>query len=278
MNKGLLLSAGIALVIWLAPSQSSWADNFRVRLHQTLNHDKPLASDVEAEIRFGRQVAARILGRQQTLNNDALIHYVSLVGTTLSFYSPRPELTYHFSIIDDPTVNAYSTPGGYIFITKGAIDLAQDEAELAAILAHEIAHVSEKHIVKELDIKGNDSDNFSSLAIFLGGSGNSSKVALSQSVDKAVAILFDTGYKITEELAADRVAILLLAQCGYDPSALERFLKRADTQPDQITAKSPPTHPRSAERFAQINALIDQENLVQSHYTTLKERFEQHVK
>ncbi len=90
------------------------------------------SEDIKAEIRFGRDIAARVLGRYRLLDDRQGTRYINLLGTALASQAARGELNYHFAILDSNGINAYSAPGGYIFITKGALDLARDEAELAA--------------------------------------------------------------------------------------------------------------------------------------------------
>lgn len=253
------------------------ANNFRARAHQAVSQ-KVLPEDIEAEIRFGKKVAARILGREKLFSDKRLTRYINLIGKTLVFHSNRNELDFHFAILDNESINAYSTPGGYVFITKGAIEFAQDEAELAAILAHEIAHITSRHIVKELNIHGTDKSSLSGLASILGATANTSRIALSQTVDKALQLLFDTGFKIEEELEADRIATLLLAETHYDPIALNRFLKRAESIQKSKNKKVITTHPPSADRFNNLANIIKVEKLSSLSYPKLTKRFQSYYK
>lgn len=249
--------------------------NFRIRAHQKVIQ-QVLPADIEAEIRFGKKVAARILGREHLFDNEHLTHYINLIGKTLVFHSNRNDLEYHFALLDSDLVNAYSTPGGYIFITKGAIEFAQDEAELAGILAHEIAHISQRHIVNELNIHGEEKTSLSGLAQLVGASATTSRVALAQTVDKAITLLFKTGYKTVEELEADRIATLILAETGYDPTALNRYLHRVHEKQD-LTRLSAKTHPPSAKRFNKLDELISSEGLSSPSFKTGRNRFNSYI-
>lgn len=269
------LSRAILFFI-LIYSGTLYADNFRTRLNQIVS-DKTTAEDTIAEIRFGKQVAARILGRETLYDNPSLTRYINLVGKSLALQSSRNELDFHFAVLNKPYANAYSTPGGYVFITLGAIQQARDESELAAVLAHEIAHISLRHIVKELNIKGRDTSALSGISRLLGAASDTTRVALSQAVDKAVSILFDKGYQMTEELQADKIAALLLAQTGYDPLALQRYLERIHNSEDESHIRSK-THPASAERFQALTALADSEAFAQLHFPRLQERFEKNTR
>lgn len=249
---------------------------FRQRLHtETLATTS--ADDVRAEIRFGRDVAARVLGRFPLEKDASLTRYVNLVGTALAAQAGRPELSYHFAVLDSDTVNAYSAPGGYVFITRGALAMAQDEAELAAVLAHEIAHVSERHIVNALNIRARDSSGAAGVGKLLGAGSDTTRVAFMQALDQAVQILFETGYSHRDELEADRVATLLLLHIGLDPLALRRYLARLNASDAGARAVSN-THPPSAARMQALDRLIKEEQLAGLALASNTQRFERYVK
>lgn len=218
------------------------------------------SSDIAAEVAFGREIAARILGRYKAYENPALVKYVNLVGLTLVRNSNRPELEYHFAILDTNEVNAYATPGGYVFVTRGALLQMKDEAELAGVLAHEIGHVTEKHVVKELKIKGEDGSAVSGLAQLVGGSSESAKAAFSQAVDKGLEMIFKDGYKRADEMQADRDSVLVSAIVGYDAAALARYLDRIRPLKEKVVQPGD-DHPTFADRVAQINEIISAEGL-----------------
>lgn len=250
--------------------------SFRIRKHQSIKQDFT-AEDVSREIRFGQKVAARLLGMEKLHKNPALNRYVSLIGASLALQAPRNELDYYFAVLDSDHINAYSTPGGYVFITRGALAAAHDESEVAAILAHEVAHITERHVVKDLNIGAGDTSNFSGFARFLGASGNTTQVALQQAVDKAISIIHEQGYKLRDEFQADRIAILLLAQTGYDPLALSRYLTRVEQHSGSGDRQSR-THPAPQERFTRMADLIKLENLGDLNFARAAARFNTHVK
>lgn len=263
MNTGLLKQAKVVFVgaLFFALSFSiTFAQDFRLRNHQQA-FQVSTDSDIRSEIEFGQNIAARILGTMPAYENPRLHRYVNLVGKSLALNSSRPEIEFHFAVLDIEKINAYSAPGGYIFITRGAIRQMQDEAELAAVIAHEIAHISEKHIVKEFKIKGDDDSNLTGFTRIIGGSGDSARVAFSQAVDKAMNVLLKTGFKHTDELESDTVATLLLAQTGYDPSALIRYLKRIKKVTKKHANKKTNTHPATDERLSAVENLLVSEGL-----------------
>lgn len=102
------------------------------------------------EIRMGQQAAQEVSQQLGLVDNEALQQYVQRVGAQLASKSERPNLPWTFRVVDDPTPNAFALPGGFIFMTRGMMDLMDSEAELAAVLGHEIGHVTAKHSVTQI--------------------------------------------------------------------------------------------------------------------------------
>lgn len=248
------------------------------RLRWSAQHDALNADDVEAEIKFGRHIAARMLAKYPLYKDEALTRYINLVGRTVAAQSSRQELEFRFGILDVDSINAYAVPGGFILITKGAVMQAQDEAEIAAIIAHEIAHISERHIVKALNIRANEKQAGAGLARLIGGASDPARIALSQAADQAIDILFAAGLSKADELAADAAAVQLLALTGYDPLALKRFLLRLVAGQQEHTKILNTTHPPSKERIHALDAVISANKLNDLRYSTLKQRFNENVK
>ena len=277
-NAWALLLAGIILCGAL---DAVAEQNVRRRAH-AVNSNEFEATDIQAEVAFGREVAARILGREPPHDNTELTRYVALIGQALAANSGRTELPFYFAVLNSEQVNAYSTPGGYIFVTRGALKQMQDEAELAAVLAHEIAHVQLRHIVTALHIRGKETNNIMTwMSVLTGGAADTAKVAFFQAVDQAANLLFEEGFNIRDELASDRVALMLLANTGYDPEALSRFLTRtgsagvppASTPTKPAAHKGKRTHPSSTERMTALDAALRTQGLTDLHLPRRQERF-----
>ncbi|MFC1750124.1 M48 family metalloprotease [Pseudomonadota bacterium] len=249
--------------------------SFRQRMHVNVLNETT-SEDIKAEINFGRDVAARVLGRTAIQKNKALNKYVSLIGTALAAHANRAELQFHFGVLDSDDINAYSTPGGYIFVTRGAVNLAENEAELAAILAHEIAHITERHIVDSLNIRATDASGAAGLGRLIGAGTDTARVAFTQAIDEAVNILFEKGYSQQHELDSDRVATLLLANAGYDPMALRQYLQRAHSV-DHASESINTTHPPSRQRLMSLDRLIKEEQLDQIQQARNSARFNKYV-
>lgn len=255
---------------------SGASDDFRKRSQQkeeTFTEE----DDVKAEIVFGRELAARIIGRYSIYQDKGVTRYINLVGKGLAQYTNRPEIEFRFAVVDTDIVNAYAAPGGYIFITKGALKVMDDESELAGVLAHEIAHITERHIVKELNIKGDDDSAVAGLAKLIGGTTETLRGVFTQMVDEAVEILFEKGMKKNDELDSDRIGTMIIYAAGYDPSAISRYLKKVSINDTGEKAGTAGVHPLFIERIKKIDALLVENNLTGKKQGTVSERFHENV-
>jgi predicted Zn-dependent protease len=240
--------------------------------------DEIVTADIAEEVRFGREVAARVIARFGLYENPGLMKYVNLVGHAISRNTNRPELEFRFAILNTDEINAYAAPGGYIFVTRGALAKMQDEAELAGVLAHEMGHVVEKHVVKELNIKGTETSAATGLAHLIGGSTESARAAFAQAVDKALDMLFKDGYKREDETQADTDAVLFCALAGYEPSGLVNYFGRLDTQKGKQTEVLDKTHPSYGARIAWLRGAITRDGIEGEHFKKYQERFAENMK
>jgi len=136
----------LATIVVFLPFDESAAG--RKRISSIVNQDEYSTKDIEKEVIFGREMSALILANHKLIDNQPLSHYLNLVGNSILQHSTRQEIPFHFAVINSSVINAYATPGGYIFITIAALNQMENEAELAGVLAHEISHVTQRHIVK----------------------------------------------------------------------------------------------------------------------------------
>lgn len=267
----------LVVAFWCVSQTASASDNFRQRLSQDGGESFSHEEDVKAEIHFGRVLAARILGKYPYYENEKLNSYVNKVGKGLAQYAGRPEIEFRFAVLDTDAVNAFAAPGGYIFVTRGALGKMEDEAELAAVLSHEIAHVTERHIVRELNIKATDASAVSGFAQVLGGGSGAVKAVFSQMVDKAAEILFEKGLKKEDEFDADRVSVIISSTAGYDALALRRYLKKISAAENE-TKSLAGTHPSFADRVRNVEMVLADNQLQDKKYAVVKERFKENVK
>ena len=274
MNKYIrmsLVAAALAAVFTMFMPVDAEAGRSRARASQLRNIVSE--NDVKAEIQFGREIGARILGQYALLDDEKLHKYVNLVAASIARNAGRPEITFRVAVLKSDSINAYAAPGGYIFITKGLIMKMENEAELAAAIAHEIAHITGRHIVKELDIRGEDDSASSGITQMIGGAGAPAKAAFSGMVDKAVGILFERGYKKTDEKDADASGAVYMALTGYDPAVFETLFNRIKAARGTETEVLNKTHPSFDERIKLINETIISEGLDGQEYIKGGTRF-----
>jgi predicted Zn-dependent protease len=275
--SSIALSALISTVCFIGSNSVTASENWRNRA--SAEEAAVTQSDIAAEITFGRAIAARILGRYPIYDNPKLIKYINLLGVTLAQNTNRPELEFHLMILNTDEINAYAAPGGYVFITKGALAQMKDESELAGVLGHEIAHIAEKHIVRDLKIKGSDESGTNDLARLIGGSSESARAAFGQAVDKGLELIVKDDYKKEDELQADKTGITISALSGYDPAGLARYLTRIKPLKEKTpAANTENTHPTFDSRTAQINEIINKEALINSAQTKNSKRFAENLK
>lgn len=260
-------------VIW---GGALYSDNGRQRI-SSMEDNYDDMTDLEAEIMFGRDLAARILGNYKAMNDPELTRYVNLVGKGIALYSGRPELEFRFIVLDTDEVNAFATPGGYIFLTRGALTAMDNEAQLACVLGHEIAHVTEKHVVRRLNIHGEDTSTFSAVTGAIGSSTATVRTLIEKSLDEAATILLEQGYKLKEEMEADSLGIQIAALAGYDPTQLGVFLNtcKGFEKPD---ASYKGEHPQLAVRQSSIRKTLTESGLEKTKNAQVRRRFHAQVK
>lgn len=245
MRHAATLLAALALA---APAQAQ----FNINLNRLLDAGKNVRQaageiDEKEEIELGGDVAARLLGAAPLVPNAALQTYVNRVGRWLASQTERPDLPWRFAVLDAPQVNAFATPGGYIFVTGGLVARMTTEAELAGVLAHEIVHVLRKHHLQAIQ-KGalaNVAGNVVALAM---------QDRNSELRNRLVAFgteLYVRGLDKADELEADRLGVVIAARGGYDPWGLPVVLQtlQAINPEDSAVALMFKTHPAPSERL-----------------------------
>lgn len=180
------------------------------------------------EIKIGTDVSAMLRERYGVVQDKAVHKYVTLVGSVLAAQSTRPDLPWTFIVLDTDGINAYASPGGFIHITRGALSILKNEAELADILGHEISHVTQKHAINSIQNARK--------AGAVANAATKSDIA-KQFADAAYKIVFEGTYDRGQELDADKRGIALANAAGYAATGLGDFLTRLDArnknQPDR---------------------------------------------
>jgi len=211
----------------------------------------------EQEYYIGRAVGANVLGtyKLQT-NKPATTAYVNRIANALIINSPRPEIFvgYHVGILDSDEINAFATPGGHIFITRGLISCATTEDTLASVIAHEIAHIQLQHGLQAIK-SGRRAEAFASTLSFAAEikAGDSRFPELvrsfSDGVGEVVTTMMTKGYSRTQEYEADAEAMRLLSLAGYKPSSLLDMLRALERTQSSRPGGFNNTHPTPAQRI-----------------------------
>ena len=171
------------------------------------------------EIQIGQGMTETLLGARPLYDDAELQHYVNEVGMWVAQQSDRPNLPWHFGVNDSDHINAFATPGGFIIITKGMMKQLRNEAELAGVLGHEVAHVNQKHHLKALRKSA-----FINL-LGEGAAGASGKQAeLVKNLAGPTKELYARGLDKSDEFEADRMGVVFAARAGYDPYGLPAVL------------------------------------------------------
>jgi predicted Zn-dependent protease len=225
------------------------------------------------ERKLGEQVSLRLRQEFGVYQDKEIARYVSLVGSVVAQGSSRPTLDWQFIVLDTDGVNAFASPGGLVHITRGALGLIKNEAELAGVLGHEITHVTAKHTVRSIQ-----KNKLVSLgANEVGGSGGLTQTVLSRLAEAAYKGVVNNAFDRDDEMESDKTGIALANKAGYAPGALADVLTRLEErnrnqeQPNGLFA----SHPLIKDRIANIARIVREQKLIAS--ATVASRYAKHV-
>ncbi len=235
--------------------------------------------EFRAEVEIGRNMAGRLLGYYGIIEDDKIIGYVNQVGNYVASYSDFPERKYMFAILKHESINAFACPGGYVLITMGALRAAKNEAELASILGHEVAHVGRKHMLntlrsmKEQDLskaatasqnqeydaalkvreraRSEETVAGAMVARYLSGTSGAGLNIL-QAASAGMNLITEKGLGPDLEFEADEYGLKYAIRAGYDPKAFGSYLSRLAKSSDSKVKNLGKTHPSPENRIARI--------------------------
>ncbi|MBI5118217.1 M48 family metalloprotease [Candidatus Poribacteria bacterium] len=174
----------------------------------------------EEEIRLGKNVAAEVEKKERVLQNPALTAYVDEIGRRIVAQTERPGIPYTFKVIDnDKDVNAFSLPGGPVYVNTALLKYADNEAELAAVIGHEVAHVVARHATEQMT-KAFGLELLAEIAL-----GNNPNAAAQMGADIAGSLGM-LKFSRNDELEADRLGLRYMFEAGYSPNAMTTFLEK----------------------------------------------------
>jgi len=254
----LLLAVGLLASCKLEDIKTEHIDMLTKSVSAASTAARPISDSEEYYV--GRAVAARILGTYPLLRNPALTDYVNMVGLAVALNSEQPNTFggYHFALLDSEEVNAFACPGGTILITRGMLRAVRSEDELAAVLAHEVAHVNHRDGIAAIS-----KSRWSEALTIVGteaaktyGSRDVARLAdiFEGSIDDVFKTLVVNGYGRSQERDADLTSLRYLAATGYDPKALEDFVARLSAAGRGGVGGIMTTHPATADRLEAIRS------------------------
>ncbi len=227
---------------------------------------------LEQDVALGRQWAQKIDQSAKIVDDPVIAEYVNRIGQNLVNNSDA-KIPFTIKVIDSEVVNAYALPGGYFYVTTGLIELARDEAELAGVMAHEIAHVTARHTTRSMT-RAQLAELASIPLLFLGGGWASYGVR--QAANYAIPLTM-LKFSRNFEKEADFLGVQYLYKTGYDPAALMQFfesLKTAQKRNKNAIAQAFSTHPPTQKRIQSIQKTIDELLPAQRQYAVSTSEFQ----
>lgn len=207
------------------------------------------------EIEIGKNVMQEVLKEYSAYDDPELNAYVNRIGQAVARASDRSGIPYHFMVLDHPIVNAFAAPGGYIFVTRGLLSEVRSEAQLAAILGHEIGHVVERHAIKKLQAQA--ATLLAQIAGAVKGVGNLGGVS-------DMAQLVFLGYDREAEYHADALGVKYAYAAGYEPKEMLSFFDVLRKEQESMGIGQPSTaqelvwdHPPTAKRTENARQAIE---------------------
>ena len=223
------------------------------------------------EIKIGRALAAKFIKKYGLVQNLEQTKYLNFIGNKIAELSPRQELNFKFGILDTPEVNAFACPGGYIFITKGALALIENEAELVGVLSHEVSHVSLFHSGK---FESKEEIWIDLIASMLSPGGDMVSTVMEAASTELEESMLENGRQKEFETQADSSAAILISELGYDSSAYVGYLKKMkSSQDNKVFVK---THPPVDDRINVIQKFITDQKLPKTGKLNVK-RYRQNI-
>jgi predicted Zn-dependent protease len=207
------------------------------------------------EVQLGKEMHPQVLREMGSYENAELQRYVSTVGMRLAKASERPNLPWQFTVVDEPAVNAFALPGGYIYVTRGILAFLHDEEQLAGVLGHEIGHVTARHSAQQYTQATSAGIGLTLLSIFVPEARPFQGVA-----ETALGVLF-LKHGRDDELQADRLGAQYTAKTGWDPRGVAGMLRTLDRlDVARGASEGVPnwlsTHPNPGDRVEKVLAFI----------------------
>jgi predicted Zn-dependent protease len=265
MTRALL---ALVLVAWTTPALAQFGISRAIEAGRKIREFE-ITEQEEREI--GTLVSEKVRQRYGVVQDQAVHRYVTLVGTALTSSSSRPGLGWQFIVLDTDAVNAFAAPGGFVHITRGALALIGNEAELAGVLGHEIVHVTEQHTIRAIK-KSNAKD----MGFEIGPGGGLTKAVIERVANRATEMVL-AGFGRAEELESDEKGVTLANKVGYAPAGLGAFLTRLAARNKDATDRRGlfASHPEMKERLERLDRQIARDKLTAA--VVLEDRYRKFI-
>lgn len=238
---------GIALTVFVSPAAMAEEPHASRAFYNTF-------SDSE-EMTMGRSAAVDVEKDRPILSDAELTGYLNRIGAKVAAASQRPQLDYHFKVVDSPSINAFSLPGGYVYVNRGLLDVVESEAELAGVLGHEVGHVVAFHSMN--DVARQSLANRAISEVKKAGLTQDQKIqGMIDEYGGTFLLFVNKKFSREEENEADLLGLYNTVRAGWDPNGLIAFLNRlinlgADKDLRAILLRN---HPLPEERVEDLKA------------------------
>ncbi|MGD8423650.1 MAG: M48 family metalloprotease [Gammaproteobacteria bacterium] len=265
MTRKSLLSICLAAVVALAAPPSPEAATSAYDLPDIGSPADAVLSKSQAD-QIGRTVLLRLRIDGQVLEDPEVDEYLDAIGHRLGAQAHEGDQEFTFFLVNDRMINAFALPGGYIGVNTGLILETQRESELAGVMAHEIAHVTQKHIARRASAQSRSSMLAAAAvlaAILMGATGtaDSNVIQATAMSAQAFAVQQSINYTRVNEYEADRVGLRILHDAGFDPNGMPDFFETMGRLTGSWGNRVPEfllTHPVSSTRIAETRARAEQ--------------------
>ncbi|MCH8250428.1 MAG: M48 family metalloprotease, partial [Proteobacteria bacterium] len=260
MSKSIIQRALVAVVLSaIVFTSGAGADDIKL---PDLGSPADAILSANEESKIGRAIMRDIRASGQVVEDPLIIEYINEIGSKVAAQTNDGDHDFTFFVIEDPRINAFALPGGYIGVHTGLLEATRSEDELAGVLAHEVAHVTQRHIARA--IHANSRQSLISTAIMLGAilvgvaGGDSDVVQAGVAVAQGTAVQQQIDFTRANEYEADRIGISALADAGFDPYGMASFFdvmsRQTSRAPDERTPEFLLTHPVTSARIAEARS------------------------
>lgn len=222
------------------------------------------------EIGIGQESDPQVRAEMGVYNDPELQRYVSDIGLRLAKTSERPNLPWRFTVVDQPVVNAFAVPGGFIYITRGILAYFDSEAQMVGVLGHEIGHVTARHSAQQYTRAMGGTLGLAALGIFVPAAR-----PFGQITEQAMAVLF-LKYGRDDELQSDSLGAKYAATNGWDPRAVPQFLATLARMREGSERGIPnwlSTHPDPGSRVQEVQAVVQQVAAGRTEFTVARDEY-----